>query len=141
MNRIIFFLVFIILSNCSLNENSKFWSKSQSINQDLISEKKIKSKEIFNEDKIYTKEFNEDLKINIPEKFSSQTDNSYTNNNGRTSFNGNLKYLSKYKFSKIKNFYQYDPELIFDENNIIFFNDKGTILKFDKNFLFLKIYI
>ena len=133
MNRIIFFLVFIILSNCSLNENSKFWSKSQSINQDLISEKKIKSKEIFNEDKIYTKEFNEDLKINIPEKFSSQTDNSYTNNNGRTSFNGNLKYLSKYKFSKIKNFYQYDPELIFDENNIIFFNDKGTILKFDKN--------
>jgi len=133
VNKVIIFLIFITLSNCSLNENSKFWSKSTSINQDLVSKKKIKAKKIFNKDKIHTKEFNNDLKINIPENLFSQTENNYTNNNGRTNFNGNLKYLSKYKFSKIKNFYQYEPEIIFDENNLIFFNNKGTILKFDQN--------
>lgn len=132
MNKVIFFLVFIILSNCSLNENSKFWSASKKINQESVSEK-IKSKEIFNEDKVFNNEFNQDLKIKIPEKFYPSNNNNYTNNNGRINFNGNLKYLSKYKFSKIENFYKYEPEIIFDEDNIIFFNNKGTILKFDQN--------
>ena len=132
MNKVIFFLVFIILSNCSLNENSKFWSASKKINQVSVSEK-IKSKEFFNEDKVFNNEFNQDLKIKIPEKFYPSNNNNYTNNNGRINFNGNLKYLSKYKFSKIENFYKYEPEIIFDEDNIIFFNNKGTILKFDQN--------
>ena len=123
MNKVIFFLVFIILSNCSLNENSKFWSASKKINQESVSEK-IKSKEIFNEDKVFNNEFNQDLKIKIPEKFYPSNNNNYTNNNGRINFNGNLKYLSKYKFSKIENFYKYEPEIIFDEDNIIFLTTK-----------------
>ena len=36
-------------------------------------------------------------------------------------------------YSKIKKFYQYEPEIIFNDNNIIFFDNKGTILKFDNN--------
>tara|TARA_B100001559_G_C16451304_1_gene599387 strand:+ start:37 stop:1347 length:1311 start_codon:yes stop_codon:yes gene_type:complete len=133
VNKIIFILVFIILSNCSLNENSKFWSASKEINQEPVSEKQTISREIIDQDKIYNEEFNPGLKIIIPETFFSSNDKSYTNNDGKTNFNGNLKYLSKYKFSKIKNFYQYEPEIVFDENNIIFFNNKGTIIKFDDN--------
>ena len=51
------------------------------------------------------------------------------------SFNkiSNLSDFSKYKFSKIKNFYQFEPVISFNNKNIIFFDDKGTILQFDKN--------
>ena len=38
----------------------------------------------------------------------------------------------KYKFSKIENFYQFEPELSFNKGNIIFFDDKGTVLQFDE---------
>ena len=48
-------------------------------------------------------------------------------------FDGSLKKLSKYKFSKIENFYQAEPVISFYGENIIFFDDKGTILQFDKN--------
>ena len=36
-----------------------------------------------------------------------------TNNDGRINFDGNLKNISRYKFSKIKNFYQYEPCLLY----------------------------
>ncbi len=57
----------------------------------------------------------------------------FDNNNGRTNYNGNLKSISKYKFSKIEKFDEYEPEIIINQNNIIFFDNKGTILKFDKS--------
>ena len=57
----------------------------------------------------------------------------FDNNNGRTNYNGNLKSISKYKFSKIEKFDEYEPEIIINQNNIIFFDNKGTILKFDEN--------
>ena len=52
---------------------------------------------------------------------------------GLINFSAELKRASRYKFSKIKNFYQYEPELIFDGSNLIFFENKGTILKFNEN--------
>ena len=55
-----------------------------------------------------------------------------TNNDGRVSFDGSLKKISKYKFSKIENFYQAEPVVSFYGENVIFFDDKGTILQFDK---------
>ena len=54
------------------------------------------------------------------------------NNNGRTNYNGNLKKSSRFKFSRIDNFDFTEPEIIFSKNNIIFFDNKGSILKFDE---------
>ena len=48
-------------------------------------------------------------------------------------FDGKLINSSKYKFSRIKNFNKLEPDLIFHENGLFFFNNKGTILKFDNN--------
>ena len=56
----------------------------------------------------------------------------FTNNDGRINFDGSLKKSSKYKFSKIENFYQSEPIISFNNDNIIFFDDKGTVLQFDK---------
>jgi len=58
--------------------------------------------------------------------------NNLSNNNGRVNYEGSLKNTSRYKFATIKNFDQFEPEIIFDKENIIFFDNKGTILKFDK---------
>ena len=134
MNKIIYFIIFIILSGCSLNKNSKFWSSTEKVEKEVLLKKKSRVEEIFKEDEVIIKEFNQDLKIQIDEQYVINKKNiDYTNNDGLVNFDGNLKNISKYKYSKIKNFYQYEPEIVFYKNNIIFFDNKGTIIMFDKN--------
>ena len=58
--------------------------------------------------------------------------NNLSNNNGRVNYNGNLKIISRFKFSTIDSFDQFEPEIIFDKDNIIFFDNKGSILKFNQ---------
>ena len=94
--------------------------------------KKIIIKEQFEKEKALEKEFNPNLKINLSAKLIDNSFiNNFDNNNGRVNYNGTLKSISRFKFSKIDNFNQLEPEIIFDKNNIIFFDDKGSILKFD----------
>ena len=134
MNKIIFLFVLIILTGCSLNKNSKFWSKSEKINEDTNTINTSKSEEILKKSLVYEKEFNQNLKIKVEGNFNSNKKIGYlTNNNGRVNFDGKLKTLSRYKFSKIKNFYQYEPEIIFHNKSLIFFDNKGTILKFNED--------
>ena len=135
MNKLIFLFIFIIISACSLNSQSKFWTKSKEVTKDNNNlNNKVKKQEIFKKEKILKKEFNENLKIKINSNSASNYKNNINlNNSGLVNFSGELKRTSRYKFSKIKNFYQYEPELIFDESNLIFFENKGTILKFNEN--------
>ena len=53
-----FLLILIILTNCSLNNRSKFWSKSE-----IVKKEKLQIKEVYKEPEIYDKEFNVDLKF------------------------------------------------------------------------------
>ena len=135
MNKLIFLFIFIIISACSLNSQSKFWTKSKEVTKDNNNlNNKVKKQEIFKKEKILKKEFNKNLKIKINSNSASNYKNNInSNNSGLVNFSGELKRSSRYKFSKIKNFYQYEPELIFDGSNLIFFENKGTILKFNEN--------
>ena len=135
MNKLIFLFIFIIISACSLNSQSKFWTKSKEVTKDNNNlNNKVKKQEIFKKEKILKKEFNTNLKIKINSNLTSNYKNNInSNNSGLLNFSGELKRSSRYKFSKIKNFYQYEPEIIFDESNLIFFENKGTILKFNEN--------
>ncbi len=125
-------LIFILITNCSLHKNSKFWTEKKII-------KETQKKEIVKKKKKITKvfknnEFNPNLKISLYSKpINKSFLNNFDNNNGRISFNGNLKSISKYKFSKIKNFHQYDPKISIYNSDIIFFDNKGSILRFDNN--------
>ena len=75
---------------------------------------------------------NPNLKISLYSKPVNKSFlNDFDNNNGRINYSGNLRNISKFKFSKIEKFFQYDPEVSFNNNNIIFFDNKGSILKFD----------
>lgn len=134
MNKIIFLFVLIFLTGCSLNKNSKFWSTSETLNEDTNNINTSKSEEILNKSSVYEEEFNQNLKIKVEGNFNTNKQLNYlTNNNGRVNFNGQLETLSRYKFSKIKNFYQYEPEIVFHNKSLIFFDNKGTILKFNED--------
>ena len=134
MNKILFLFVLIFLTGCSLNKNSKFWSTSETLNEDTKNINTSKSEEIFKKSTVYEKEFNKNLKIKVEGNFSTNKQIDYlTNNNGRVNFDGKLKTLSRYKFSKIKNFYQYEPEIVFHNKSLIFFDNKGNILKFNED--------
>ena len=130
MNKILkFFLIFIIISSCSFNKNSKFWS-----NEKIKEEVQQKSKKIFKKKKPLNLEFNPNLKIKISSKAVNKNFlNNLDNNYGRIDFDGLFTNKSKFKFSRISNFFRFDPEIIVNDNKVIFFNNKGAILKFDEN--------
>jgi len=126
---IIYFTCIILITGCSLNKNSKFWSASKNI----VEENKPNFKKIFFDDETLEKEFNSDIPINLGKIFNKNNlTRNYFNNDGRLNYDGELKKSSKYKFSKIKNFYKFEPKISFNDNNIIFFDNKGSILKFDE---------
>ena len=128
MNKIIIF-VFILFfaTSCSLNSKSKFWTNEKKIQVEDDS----RITEIFKKDKIYKNELNSNLKIKLSEKIIKKSFiNNFNNNNGRTNYDGDLKKSSRFKFSKIDNFEYAEPEIVFDKDNLIFFDNKGSILKF-----------
>jgi len=122
-------LIFLLITNCSLDKKSGLWSQSSKI--DI--EKDLIITELFEDEKIFSKELNSNVKIKLK---SNLTNNNFTNNlsnnNGRVNYNGSLKNISRYKFSSIDNFDQFEPEIVFDNNYVIFFDNKGSILKFDE---------
>tara|TARA_B100000035_G_scaffold266296_1_gene238952 strand:- start:356 stop:1660 length:1305 start_codon:yes stop_codon:yes gene_type:complete len=123
-------VILLIFAACSFNKNSKFWSASKNI----AKEKNTNYEEIFPEEESLKREFNTNLKLKLNSKSRDITDgNNFLNNDNRLNFDGNLKKSSRYKFSKIENFHQYQPEISFSKNNIIFFDNKGSILKFNNN--------
>jgi outer membrane protein assembly factor BamB len=117
-------LVFIFINNCSTPFTKKEIEEKEQNN--II--------EVLKKEKNIDIEFNPNLKITLKSKTKSKSFlNNFENNNGRTAFDGDLEIIKKFKFSKIKNFNKYDPTISFYNNNIIFFDKKGSILMFNNN--------
>jgi len=129
VNKILYlFIILVLFTNCSLNKNSKFWTNSKKVQNEI----KDDYEEVFPTEKTLRAEFNSKLKIKLNSKpINSQSINNNINNLGRMNFDGDLKKSSRYKFSKIDNFSQYQPEISFQKNSIIFFDNKGSILRFN----------
>ena len=130
MNKIIIFFVSIIfITGCSFNKNSKFWTESKNIQE----ENKLNYKKILVDEEALERELNTNVQINLGNIINSNlTIRDYFNNDGRLNYDGVLKKSSRFKFSKIKNFYQFEPIISFDNKDIIFFDNKGSILKFNE---------
>ena len=134
MNRI-FYLFIIFIFGCSFHDGGGFWTKQEKLKSDENSFKLLTVKEKFE-----TKEFNKNFNILI-DKANIKTNNfsNFNNNDGFTLFNGNLEKITKYNFSKIKNYSVFDPNLILFNKSVIFFDNKGSILNFnDKSKLIWK---
>ncbi len=123
-----FFIILFLFSACSLNKNSKFWTNTKNID----SENDSIYEELFPAEKTLKEEFNSNLKIKLDNKTAVKwINNDLLNNSFRINFNSNLENSSRYKFSKIDDFIQYQPDISFHQNNLIFFDNKGSLLKFD----------
>ena len=132
MNKLFYLLViFLFLSSCSLDTKSGLWTKTEK----LDSEKKNLEVKIFEENEIYERELNIDLKIKLRNDFKKNSFiNNLGNNNGVVNFDGSIDKIKKFKFTKIDQFDNYQPELLITKNNnLIFFDDKGTVLNFSSD--------
>jgi outer membrane protein assembly factor BamB len=122
---ILIFSIFIFISNCSFDTKSGIWTSNEKI------EKTSEIKVLFEKDIINNKEFNQNFLIKTPLKKNVKKNSLGTNNFGPQTIKDNLDKKSKYKFSKIKYFENFNPELVFDKKDLIFFDNKGSIIKFN----------
>tara|TARA_E500000178_G_scaffold126505_1_gene126273 strand:+ start:614 stop:1915 length:1302 start_codon:yes stop_codon:yes gene_type:complete len=128
IKNIFIILIILILNSCSFDTRSGIWTE-EPINLGNEENKEIKvlfKKEILNEN-----EFNPNLKLKI--KNFNQNKNKFNGNNfGALEISSSFENLSKYSFNRIKYFDHFEPELVFIRNDLIFFDKKGSIIRFDE---------
>jgi outer membrane protein assembly factor BamB len=127
VNRIIILIIALtFLNQCSLNENSRIWKDKE---KKLEAQKNIKK--VFLEEKKITTEFNQELKLDLSIiKFNNKiTDNE--NNYGSQNYEGLIDKIGNYKFSKFEDINQLNFKPIFLEDGLIFFDKKGSIIRYN----------
>ena len=118
-------LIFIFFSNCSFDTKSGIWTNNEKITRnDQI-------KILFKKNKAISKEFNQNFLIKTPLKINKKNNSLISNNFGPQIIKDSFDVKSKYNFSKIKYFENFNPELVFDKESLIFFDKKGSIIKFN----------
>ena len=129
MNKLIFtFIVLFCLNSCSFNENSRIWKDKENR---LENNKNITK--VFSEEKKNISEFNKDLKLDLS---SIKTNNKIVdnmNNFGPQNFNAKLNKIGNYKFSKFDEINSLDLKPSFLKDGIIFFDKKGTVVRYNNN--------
>ena len=128
MTKYILLALLIFLSSCSFDTKSGFWTDEKKIEKLAKNVTKILEKKA-----VRKKEFNSNLIIDIKKNFPNKS-SELLNNLAIKDFNKDVNKISKFKFSKIENFDHFEPELVFDGKNFIFFDDKANLIKFDENF-------
>ena len=127
MNRLIIIILSILLLNqCSLNENSSLWSDKE---KDI--DIKANIKKVFLEDKKNVTEFNQDLKLDLTKIKTNNLIVDNKNNYGAQDYSGIINKIGNYKFSKLKDINQLNFKPIFLKNGLIFFDKKGSIIRYD----------
>ena len=128
MNKLIVLLTTLIfLNNCSFNENSRIWNDEEKLKQ---SENK---KKIFVEEKKIISEFNSNVKLDLSKISETNTMFDNLNNFGSQRYEGELYNVGKYKFSKRDDETLFNFKPVFLPDGIIFFDKKGTIIRYDLN--------
>ncbi len=129
MNKLIIILIaFIFLNNCSFNEDSKIWKNKD---QDLSQDQNIKK--IFADEKTTVTEFNKVLKLDLSNLKTNNKINDNKNNLSSQTYGGNLNKIGNYKFSKFQEINTINFEPLFLSDGIIFFDKKGSIIRYDNN--------
>ncbi len=122
-----YLIIFLFLLDCSLNPNSKFWTKEKKI---LV--EKSSTTVLLKTEKNSLSEFNQKFKLSLPKNLKVNI-NKQLNDDGFTNFDANLDKMSKYNFKTIKSFSNFEPEILIDKNHLFYFDSNGSIIKFDNN--------
>ena len=128
MNRLVILIIsFFLLNNCSLNENSRIWKDKE---KNTTNPKNIKK--IFAEKKVVT-EFNQELKLDLTKVKINNKIVDNKNNYGIQDYAGLINKIGSYKFSKLENVNQLNFKPLFLNDGLIFFDKKGSIIRYDNN--------
>ena len=126
IKKLLILSILLILNNCSFDTKSGIWTEEKI---KLGKEENKDIKELFKKEILNENEFNPNLKLEI--KNLSENKNKYKGNNfGALKVSSNFNNISKYSFNKIKYFEQFEPELVFIDKDLIFFDKKGSIIRF-----------
>jgi outer membrane protein assembly factor BamB len=125
---IILIISLILLNHCSFNENSRIWKDKE---KKLESEKNIKK--VFSEEKKISSEFNQELKLDLTKIKTNNKIIDNKNNYGAQKYGGLLKKIGTYKFRKFEEINQLNFKPVFLENGLIFFDKKGSIIRYNNN--------
>ena len=127
IKRYFYLIIFLFLLDCSLNPNSKFWTKEKKILVD-----KSSTTVLLKGKKESLNEFNQNFEISLPKNLKVNI-KQQLNNDGFINFDANLEKMSKYNFKTIKSFSNFEPEILIDKNHLFYFDSDGSIVKFDNN--------
>jgi outer membrane protein assembly factor BamB len=125
---IIFIIALFFLNHCSLNDNSRLWKDKE---KKLVSQPNIKK--IFSEDKKITVEFNQELKLDLTKIKTNNKIIDNKNNYGSQNYDGVFNKIGNYKFSKLENINQLNFKPIFLNDGLIFFDKKGSIIRYNNS--------
>ena len=115
MNRsVILLIALIFINNCSINENSRIWKDKD---KDLSTQPKLKK--VFEEKNIEVQEFNQLLKIDLPNIVTNNKFIDYQNNFGSQSYKGEIDKVVSYKFSKLEGLNQINFKPLFLGNTMV----------------------
>lgn len=129
MNKVfVLILIPFFLYSCSLNSNSKIWNNEQNKTQKNKDFKKIE----FEEKKEVT-ELNSSIKINLSSIQLNDNSLNDQNNFGSLKYLGMLEKIRSFKFSKFKDINDLNFKPLFLENGLVFFDNKGSIIRYDEN--------
>ena len=129
MTKYIFIIIVLVfINNCSLNKNSSLWENKaeefearKNFEKILVAEKKDVS------------EFNKNLKLDQIKISSNNKVIDDQNNLGSQKYQGQLIKIANYNFSKMKDLKKINFKPAFLKDGMIFFNKKGTIIRFNEN--------
>jgi outer membrane protein assembly factor BamB len=88
---------------------------------------------VFLDKKIITSEFNQELKLDLSKVQSNNKTIDNQNNYGSQSYDGLIKKIGNYKFSKLENINQLNFKPIFLDDGLIFFDKKGSIVRYNNS--------
>ncbi|MGA1112258.1 MAG: PQQ-binding-like beta-propeller repeat protein [Candidatus Pelagibacter sp.] len=127
MNRLILlFCTIFLLNNCSFNENSRIWK-----DKEPPLENKENVTKIFADEQNVSVELNPDISLDLRNIKLSNKIIDNQNNIGLLNYVGALQKIGNFKFSKLDNLDQFNLKPVFLNDGIIFFDNKGSILRFN----------
>ena len=129
MNKVLLsVLICLILNSCSSNKGKSFLGKSEKDQIQTENTKTILTKQVR-----FETEFNSNLYIKISNGKLNQNSLNNQNDTGELAYEGVLERIGKYKFSNFDDFNFVDPSPLFYNKNLIFYDNKGTIILYDES--------
>ena len=123
----ILIIVLIFLNNCSFNKNSRIWKddrKKESFKKENVTK-------LFVEEEKISSEFNPKLEINLTKINQNNRVSNNRNDYGSQNYKGLLDKDLSFTFSKLENLNELDYKPVFLENGLIFFDKKGSIIRYE----------